>query len=108
MARTDSGEVSSLLQEIASTKETARKIANEGPSDGADVPRVLAGLVAHLAEQVERLVSTSTRYEGGRVETDGDRAPDQGGTSGGTQPEEQTPAEPQTNPQQAYDEEDHG
>ena len=52
-------ELSALLTEVASTKETAQKIANDGPSEGADVPRVLAGLIAHLAEQVERLAAES-------------------------------------------------
>jgi len=51
----DLNDRSAALQEIASTSETAQKIADDGPPEGADVPRLLAGLIAHLAEQVERL-----------------------------------------------------
>ena len=51
----DLNDRSAALQEIVSTSETAQKIADDGPPEGADVPRLLAGLIAHLAEQGERL-----------------------------------------------------
>jgi len=54
---TRSTETSDPVDEIRSTRETAQKIANEGSTEGADVTRVLAGLIAHLAEQVEKLAS---------------------------------------------------
>jgi len=53
----DDDPIRSALDEIRSTKETAELIANEGPAEDADVPRVLAGLIAHLAEQVEWVLS---------------------------------------------------
>ncbi len=49
------GGLEAVMEEIRSTRETAEHIAHDGPSPGADVPRVLAGLLSHLAEQVERL-----------------------------------------------------
>jgi hypothetical protein len=47
--------IQAVIEEIRSTRVTAEQMAHDGPSPGADVPRVLAGLLAHLAEQVERL-----------------------------------------------------
>jgi hypothetical protein len=47
--------IEAVLEEVRSTRVTAEQMAHDGPSPGADVPRVLAGLVSHLAEQVERL-----------------------------------------------------
>jgi hypothetical protein len=49
--------IDAVLEEVRSTRLTAEKMANDGPSPGADVPRVLAGLISHLAEQVERLAA---------------------------------------------------
>jgi hypothetical protein len=49
--------IAAVLEEVRSTKVTAEQMANDGSSPGADVPRVLAGLIVHLAEQVERLGS---------------------------------------------------
>jgi hypothetical protein len=50
-------DLEAILVEIRSTKETAQGIAHDGPAPGADVPRVLAGLLSHLAEQLERMAS---------------------------------------------------
>jgi hypothetical protein len=47
------------IAEIRSTRDTAEKIANEGATEGTDVARLLGGLIAHLAEQVEKLASGS-------------------------------------------------
>jgi hypothetical protein len=47
--------IDAVLEEVRSTRVTAEQMAHDGPSPGADVPRVLAGLISHLAEQVERL-----------------------------------------------------
>ena len=47
------------IAEIRSTRETAEKIAMEGATEGTDVARLLGGLIAHLAEQVEKLISGS-------------------------------------------------
>ena len=41
--------------EVAAVIETAQKVAHEGLSPEADGPRVLAGLILQLAEQVARL-----------------------------------------------------
>ena len=56
---TASPQTSDPIAEIRSTRETAEKIAKEGATDGADVARVLAGLIAHLAQQMELLASGS-------------------------------------------------
>ena len=58
--RSDSGGAATfeaVLAELRSTRETAQGIAHDGPAPDADVSRLLAGLLAHLAEQVERVVS---------------------------------------------------
>lgn len=44
--------------EVAAVIETAGKVAHEGLAPGADGPRVLAGLILQLAEQVVRLTDT--------------------------------------------------
>ena len=56
-------EISDPIKEIHSTRETAEKIANEGPAEGSEVTRVLAGLIAHLAEQMEKLATDSPTVE---------------------------------------------
>jgi hypothetical protein len=50
--------------EVASVIETASKVAHEGLAPGADGPRVLAGLVLQLAEQVARLTEPSATGSG--------------------------------------------
>ena len=56
---TGSTQASDPIAEIRSTRETAEKIAREGATEGTDVARLLGGLIAHLAEQVEKLASGS-------------------------------------------------
>jgi hypothetical protein len=47
-----------IVAEARKTKETAERMANgESPPSEADDIRVLAGLVQHVAEQVERLAT---------------------------------------------------
>ena len=41
------------------TRETAEKIAKDGATEGTDVARLLAGLIAHLADQMEKLAAGS-------------------------------------------------
>ncbi|HYJ61467.1 MAG TPA: hypothetical protein VE032_08400 [Actinomycetota bacterium] len=43
------------IAEIRKVKETADRLANGNYPEGADHERVLAGMIAMLAEQVERL-----------------------------------------------------
>jgi hypothetical protein len=50
-------ELQAILAEVGSTKETAQGIAHDGPAPDADVSRLLAGLLGHLAEQLERVIS---------------------------------------------------
>lgn len=54
---TGSTPASDPILEIRSTRETAEKIAKDGATEGTDVPRLLAGLIAHLAGQMEQLAS---------------------------------------------------
>jgi hypothetical protein len=48
--------VPAIVEEIRSTKATADGLARDGAAPDVDSTRVLAGLIAHLAEQMERLV----------------------------------------------------
>jgi hypothetical protein len=50
--------------EVAALIETANKVAHEGLAPGADGPRVLAGLILQLAEQVARLAEPSAAGSG--------------------------------------------
>jgi hypothetical protein len=73
--------------EVASVIETASKVANEGLAPGADGPRVLAGLIKQLAEQVARLAQSSAPGSGIAP----DRSPN----------ENEAPAEEDRSPQEA-------
>ena len=55
-----SGKASDPVAEIRSTRETAEKIAKDGATEGTDVARLLAGLIAHLADQLEKLAAASS------------------------------------------------
>lgn len=46
------------LAEIISTKETAEHVARDGTAEGVDATSVLAGLIAQLAEQVQRMLES--------------------------------------------------
>jgi hypothetical protein len=48
-------DLGAILAEVRSTKETAEGIAHAGAAPEADVARLLAGLLSHLADQVERI-----------------------------------------------------
>ena len=48
------------IAEIRSTRETAERIASEGATEGTDIARLLAGLISHLAGQMEKLASDSS------------------------------------------------
>ena len=54
------GQASDPVAEIRSTRETAEKIAKDGATEGTDVARLLAGLIAHLADQMEKLAAASS------------------------------------------------
>jgi hypothetical protein len=56
----DLGALDGALAEIATTREKADRIAKEGMSEGADPSSVLAGLIAQLAQQTERLCRALT------------------------------------------------
>lgn len=105
--------IDAVLDEVRSTRQTAEQIANEGPSEGADVARVLAGLISHLAEQVERLGSvlgdqsapppSTPSGKAGGLPT-GSRAPvDSDSTESGEEDisPEDAPAEPRRDPEAA-------
>jgi hypothetical protein len=47
--------IDAALSEITNVKETAERLANGESPDEADQVRVLAGLIHHLAEQIERI-----------------------------------------------------
>lgn len=66
--------VEAILIEVRTTKDTADGIAHEGPAPDADVPRVLAGLLSHLAGQVERMASLLSPRDTGTPSSDDDAA----------------------------------
>jgi hypothetical protein len=53
--------------EVVVTRETAERVAHDGPQPRSDAPRVLAGLISQLAEQVERLVDTLASAPDGTI-----------------------------------------
>ena len=73
-----SGQAFDPVAEIRSTRETAEKIAKDGATEGTDVARLLAGLIAHLADQMEKLAAASSSSSS----SDG---PEQGREDSGTQ-----------------------
>lgn len=81
-----SGQASDPVAEIRSTRETAEKIAKDGATEGTDVARLLAGLIAHLADQMEKLAAASS--SSGSLDD-----PEQGREDSGTQIADATPEE---------------
>jgi hypothetical protein len=56
---------SGAVAEIAKIRETADRIANGESGEGGDPVRVLAGLIGHLAEQLDRIATIGITAPGG-------------------------------------------
>lgn len=69
----DGTEEGGALAEVDAVIETASKVAHEGLAPGADGPRVLAGLILQLAEQVARLNGAESPHRAGQQ----DRSPNE-------------------------------
>jgi len=94
---TGSTQASDPIAEIRSTRETAEKIAKEGATEGTDVARLLGGLIAHLAEQMEKLASGSLVGEASAAKQH-DRAGSKTQITDAAQEEDVSPQDPPAAP----------